>query len=71
MFHDDVGMKSATTDEFAPGRKKQRENKKMVLIYWFCIIRRVRGIYKVAVTVIKLFEEQQLFKCTRCSALAG
>lgn len=28
MFHDDVGMKSATTDVFAPRREKQKEKEK-------------------------------------------
>lgn len=28
MFHDDVGMKSATTDVFAPEREKQKRKKK-------------------------------------------
>lgn len=32
MFHDDVGMKSATTDEFAPGKEKQKEKKDAVNI---------------------------------------
>lgn len=47
MFHDNVGMKSATTEEFAPGRRKEK-NQEMLLIYGFCIIRN-----RVPVTGIK------------------
>lgn len=34
MFHDDVGMKSATTDEFAPGREKEKKNAVGILILY-------------------------------------
>lgn len=50
MFHDDVGMKSATTEEFAPGRGKEK-NQGMLLIYGFYIIRN-----QAAVTGMKWFD---------------
>lgn len=33
MFHDDVGMKSATTDEFAPGREKKNDAVNILILY--------------------------------------
>lgn len=57
MFHDDVGTRSTTADEFAPGREKQKE--RMLLLYQFCITKSVKGICKFALAVVKLFEENQ------------
>jgi len=69
MFHDDVGMKSTTTDEFAPGREKQKG--RMLLLHQFCITESVKGICKCALTVVELFEENQWLKRARCSVLAA
>lgn len=38
MFHEDVGMKSATSEEFTPGRGEEK-NHEMLLINGFYIIR--------------------------------
>lgn len=50
MFHEDVGMKSATSEEFTPGRGKEK-NHEMLLIHGSYIIRN-----QVAVIGIKWFD---------------